>query len=58
MSAIHSRHDSRKNHLMRSVVNFGLQLARGDIGNAARYMADHKVPAPVAFRTLLKKAEK
>lgn len=53
-----SRRDPRKNHLLRSVVNFGLQLARNDLGNAARYMADHQVPEHVALRTLLKKPEK
>ena len=58
MSTLLSRRDSRKNHLMRSVVNFGQVLARGSLGNAAQYMKEHGVPWPVAARLLIRKGER
>lgn len=58
MSALLSRRDSRKNHLMRSIVNFGQVLARGSLGNAAQYLKDHGVPWSVAARLLIKKGER
>ncbi len=48
-----SRRDSRKNHTMRSIVNFGIVLAKEDIENAAAYLAEHNVPLHVAHRVLL-----
>lgn len=55
MSALLSRRDSRKNHLMRSVINFGKVLARGSKSNAAQYLKEHGVPLHVAERVLLQK---
>ena len=45
-------HDSRKNHIMRSVVEFGKALAREDVDNAAQYLRDHNVPLNIAIRVL------
>ena len=53
MSTLLSRRDSRKNHLMRSVVSFGMTLARGSKGNAAQYLKEHGVPFHVVERVLL-----
>lgn len=44
--------DSRKNNLMRSVVEFGKALAKEDIDNAADYLRQHGVPLHVAVRVL------
>lgn len=44
--------ESRQNHLMRAVVNFGQTLAREDIDNAARYLQEHGVPLHIALRVL------
>lgn len=46
------QHDSRKNHLMRSVVEFGKVLAQEDIDIAAQYLRDHNVPLNIAVRVL------
>ncbi len=57
MSTLLSRRDSRKNHLMRAVVNFGQVLARGSKSNAAQYLKEHGVPLHVAERVLLQKEQ-
>ena len=47
-----TRRDSRKNHLMRSVVEFGTVLAAESIDNAADYLRQHSVPLHIAVRVL------
>lgn len=44
--------DKRKNHRMRSIVNFGIHMGKSSIENAAEYLKEHNVPLHISIRVL------